>query len=368
MFFTLSLQGGGAERVIASLSNEMAKKNDITIVTVHNNEDYYNLDRSIRRIRIDKKTQDSKSGMKKIIEKLSIKRIWNLARIIDSESPDVVITFLPLPSLYIMIAKRLNKKIKKTPVILSERADPNKEYQNKLVFVAMKKLFKNADGFVFQTEEAKKFYDGIIECKTAIIENPINESFLGHKIPRIRRKVIVSCGRLEAQKNYKLLIGAFSEISRELPEYTLEIYGEGNQKDELLKYADELEIKKKVFFKGRVNDLANKIADAGVFVLSSDYEGMPNALMEAMALGIPCISTDCPVGGPRALIKNGWNGILIDVNNRRQLSNAIMEVLTDTNVSSAISKHGIISSNNYSVEKIAKKWRTFMQSVLRNNE
>ena len=364
MFFTLSLQNGGAERVLASLSNGMAKKDDVIVVTVYNNKDHYELDNSVKRVRLDKKVRIEKSKLKNKLQKLSFKRIKKLVEVINNESPDVVIAFLPLPSFYIMMAKRLSKKIRKVPVILSERADPSREYSNKLVFVAMKKLFKYADGFAFQTKDARNFYNGIIKCKTAIIENPINEVFLNHEIPKKRRKTIVSCGRLEVQKNFKLLIGAFADISKKFSEYTLEIYGDGGQKDELLAYANELGVKGKVFFKGRVDDLADRIADAGVFVLSSDYEGMPNALMEAMALGIPCISTDCPVGGPKTLIENDHNGILTKVGNRKQLVDAVSRIISNKKFASELSKRAFKSSKKYEVSKIANKWMVFMEEVV----
>lgn len=364
MFFTLSLQGGGAERVIASLSNEMAKKNEVIIVTVHNSKDHYELDKSIKRICLDKKLRNDKSRIKNKLQKISPRRVKELASIIGGESPDIVIAFLPLPSLYIMMTKHFSKKVRRIPVILSERADPKREYHNIIIFTIMKKLFKYADGFVFQTEEAEHFYSGIINCKTEVIANPINESFLNHKLPAIRRKVVVSCGRLEEQKNYKLLISSFAKVVEDYPDYSLEIYGEGSKKDELIEYAEELGVGNKVHIMGRVKEIVDKIIDAGLFVLSSDYEGMPNALMEAMALGIPCISTDCPVGGPKALIKNGHNGILVDVGNEEELSNKMVEIISNTRIAIKLSRNEIDSVKEYSVEKIAAKWKAFVQSVL----
>ena len=364
MFFTLSLQNGGAERVIASLSNEMAKKHDVIIATVHNSPDHYRLDETIKRDFLDKTQQIEKSRLVRKIEKLSPKRISRLINIIEKESPEVIITFLPLPSFYIMAAKRFSKVVKDIPVILSERADPGKEYQNKVIFGAMKEFFKNADGFVFQTEDARKFYDGIVKRETKIIENPINESFLSHRMPKNRRKIVVSCGRLEAQKNFKLLMRAFKGLVEKYPEYELEIYGEGSQKHELARFAKELDIDSKAHLKGRVENVADKIADAELFILSSNYEGMPNALMEAMALGIPCIATDCPVGGPRALIKNGKNGVLINVGDEKQLVEAMTKIVSDKVFASRLSKNSREWSKGYTVEKVADKWEKYIEKVL----
>ena len=364
MFLILSLRDGGAERVLAGLSNEMVKKNDISVVTIHNNTDHYQLDKSIKRIRVDKRLRNEDAFFRNKLKKISIRRISSLIRIIKTERPDVIISFLPLPSLYIMLARRLSRSIKKIPIILSERSDPDKEYHNKIIALLAKRLYKNADGFVFQTNDAKNFYKDSIKCRTTIIENPINEIFLSHKTSNVRRKNIVSCGRLVAQKNYKLLIRAFSRVIKYYPQYILEIYGEGSQKDELLELARNLGIEDKVFLRGRVRNLADEISDAGIFVLSSDYEGMPNALMEAMALGIPCISTDCPVGGPKEIITDKKNGLLIDVGNEDQLVNAIKMIISDDELSLMLSKNGVRNSKLYEMKNVVTKWDRFIEMVI----
>ena len=228
----------------------------------------------------------------------------------------------------------------------------------------VKRLYKKADGFVFQTSDAMKFYDGAINCKTAVIENPINDIFLNHKKAKTRRKNAVSCGRLEKQKNYGLLIDAFADVVKLYPDYTLEIYGEGSKKEELKGLSRKLGIDNKVLFKGRADNIADEIADAGVFVMSSDYEGMPNALMEAMALGIPCISTDCPVGGPKVLIGKDENGILVDMGDKKALANAILRVIGDKELASELSKNGATVSKMYSVDIIVGRWMSFINDVV----
>lgn len=368
MFFSLSLRGGGAERVLATLSGEMSKKNDVIVLTVHNSEDCYELSKKVRRLVLDKRVMNKKEKIRNKIKKISPARLAKLVRIIKEESPDIIITFLPLPSLYIMLAKRFSGRVRKTPVILSERGDPDREYSNKLIALLMRRLFKFADGFVFQTEDVEHYYKGIINCKTALIGNPIADSILNHKKSVRRRNCIVSCGRLELQKNYKLLIMAFAEIIKVYPEYTLEIYGEGSQKGELLKLINDLNICDNVFLKGRVDDIADRIADAGLFVMSSDYEGMPNALMEAMALGIPCVATDCPVGGPRLLLGSGGSGILVKVGNQSELVGAISDIISDHNLSTRLSKNGVKEAKKYAPFIIMKKWRTFIMDVIKNNE
>ena len=155
MFFTLSLRNGGAERVLSILSNEMSKKHVVSVVTVHNSPDHYKLNKNIKRIRIDKKERNDGAYIKNKFQKISVNRIKRLIKVLKLEKPDVVITFLPLPSLYVMLAKRLSKAVRKIPIILSERADPSREYHNKIIARLAKNLYRDADGFVFQTEDAK---------------------------------------------------------------------------------------------------------------------------------------------------------------------------------------------------------------------
>lgn len=361
VFFTVSLRDGGAERVMANLANEFVKKDEVSILTVQKSADHYELNRNVKRLFLDNSVFNIEQRIRNKIRKISIFRIVRLIKTIKNQKPDVVVTFLPLPSIYIMITKLLSRTVRKTPVILSERADPNVEYHNVIVKKLIRLLYKKADGFVFQTEEAKNYYESFIKCDTVIIGNPISDYFLKYKKAKNRKKTIVSCGRLVEQKNFKLLIEAFSEFSINNPEYSLEIYGEGKQENELSELIEDLDMMDKIKLKGRVDDIASRIFDAGMFVLTSNCEGMPNALMEAMALGVPCISTDCPVGGPRLLIQNGKNGILIELNNKKQLIDAMVAIASNQKYALKISECSRECLKGYTVNRIVAKWREFIK-------
>ena len=187
-FFIVSLRDGGAERVMTNLANEFVKDDKVSIITVQNSEDHYELDGSVKRFYLDNGAFDKRQQFRNKIRKVSFIRIARLIKIIKKQKPDVIVTFLPLPSIYIMIAKILSSVVKKTPVVLSERADPNVEYHDKVVERLIRILYKNADGFVFQTEEAKNYYKGFIECDTTIIGNPISNYFLNYRRVRNRKK------------------------------------------------------------------------------------------------------------------------------------------------------------------------------------
>jgi glycosyltransferase involved in cell wall biosynthesis len=199
--------------------------------------------------------------------------------------------------------------------IISERNDPAHFGGSTITRIVSRLLMRKANGFVFQTKDAQAFYGGEIAKHSVIIPNPL---FIGDDYPDTqyvgeREETIVTTGRLNKQKNHPLLIRAFKRIAVEFPEYKLIIYGEGpeRQNDEAL--ISELGLQERVLLPGTINDVPAKIYKSSLYVLSSDFEGMPNALMEAMALGLPCISTDCPCGGPRELIYKGYIGMLVPV-------------------------------------------------------
>ena len=250
--------------------------------------------------------------------------------------------------------------------ILSERCDPQKEYANPLIRFVMKKYYKNANGFIFQTEKAKRYYNDIISCYSEVIPNPLNNKFIGKEYQGDNSKTIVNVGRLSKQKNQAMLINAFSNFLKDNPEYILKIYGEGSLKRKLIKLANEKKAINNVKFMGIVDNLYDTLIYDKIFVLSSNYEGMPNALMEAMALGMPCIATDCPVGGPETLIKNNENGILIPVNDSNSLTKALNELIKNNELCKKISGNAKSIQKELNEEIIMKRWEKFFLKVIEN--
>lgn len=365
LFNCLNLKKGGAERVISILANEFINNNEVTILTLMNMKDSYELSPNIKRIRVDKNDSYSLNPLKKVLKKLSIARLVKFKKEIINEHPDVIISFLPEPSLRLMFVRKFSKKLQKIPVIISIRNDPNIEYKSLIIKHLMKYLYKSVDGMVFQTTDAKAYFDDIINFKnTEIIANPINDEFLnGLNQKVIKYNRIVTVGRLEPQKNHKLLIDVFARVIKKYPDYTLEIYGEGSLRDELSKLINNLGVQNNVKLCGQVDDVKEKLLSSKIFVLSSDYEGMPNALMEAMALGLPCISTNCPCGGPKELIDNGKSGLLIPVNDKDALYKSIIDLINDEKLLENISKNAINIRKNNNAKVIVNKWKTFIKKV-----
>lgn len=358
VFYTMAMTNGGSERVLSNLANYLSEKQyDIYLICNINAESYYELSDKIHYIILDK--SKIKNKITRIIRKISLKRSFILKKKLDEIKPDLIVAFLPEPSLRCL-------QIKKYKTIISERCDPNIEYSNIILRTIMKKMFKKADGFVFQTHDVKEYYSNIINCESRIILNPLNEKFIGKKYVGKDAKTIVNVGRLSNQKNQTLLINAFAKFNKEYSDYVLKIYGEGPLENKLIECARQNGIENKVKFMGISNELYNEMIKDKMFILSSDYEGVPNALIEAMAVGMPCISTDCPVGGPKMLINNNENGILIDVNNKEQLFEAMKKIASDKEFADKLSQNAMESMKEYYPDIICNEWENFIAKFLKS--
>lgn len=343
LFYTMTMHSGGAERVIANLANEFAKEYDVSITTLFDSKTYYKLDDRIS-ISSPRNRKDT------LINRIkNIKHIYKTTKLIN---PDVIIAFCPTMCFIACFLRIVSKSFRKIKIIISERNDPNNEYKNRAIKLIANYLYSKSDIIVFQNNGAKAFFDKKIRKKGVIIPNPINEKFIRIKnLARHREKTIVNVGRLEPQKNQELLIRACAKVFKEKPEWKLKIYGEGSLEPKLRALIAQLKMKNKIYLLGRCNTLENELPSNSIFVLSSNYEGMPNALMEAMACGLTCISTDCPCGGPKELIKDRENGYLVKVNDLDGLVSAILEA-TDNPLRA---KQNFLSV--YNPQAVYNRWR-----------
>ena len=178
-----------------------------------------------------------------------------------------------------------------------------------------------------------------------------------------RQNIIVSVGRLVEQKNHKFLINTFAKISKKYPDYKLIIYGEGILREELTDLIEKLNLKDKVILYGNASDIEEKIYDVKMFILPSIWEGMPNALMEAMALGLPCIATNCPSGGPEFLIQNDVNGKLIQCDNDKELEEAITKIIEDEEYAKKIGENARKIVERLNPNEINNQWENYIESI-----
>lgn len=254
--------------------------------------------------------------------------------------------------------------------IISERNDPSHFAGKKITKILSRLMMKHGDGFVFQTKDAMEFYKYRESNKNvAIIKNPllIDVEKYNSSSNKLPEKTIVSVGRLVGQKNHRVLIEAFSKVCQEYNEYRLVIWGDGPMRIELKNQIHSLNLDEKVFLPGNTYDVFHEIENSSVFVLSSDFEGMPNSLIEAMAMGLPCISTDCPCGGPRELIKDGENGLLVPVGDAEGIAAAIKRILSNDSFASRLRANAKQIAIKLNPDVICREWYSFIEQVDRNN-
>lgn len=348
------LNKGGAERVVANLSNFLVDNNEVSIVTTIRDKILYNLNTEINLY-----TLDGENPTRNILGK-NIKRLKKLSKIVKEVQPDLIVSFLPEPSYRILFLKFFNRNWK---VIVSVRNDPKIEYKSKFNKYIMKILYPLADGFVFQTEEAKKYFNKKIQEKSTIIPNPIADEFLNSKVNKAKKKIVINVGRLEEQKNQEMLIKAFTNVSKDYPEYKLFIYGEGSLRNKLKQLIEKSGMNQKIFLLGNVDNIIDKLNEAEIFVLSSKYEGMPNSLMEAMAMGLACIATDCSCGGPRFLIRNEENGLLVKEGSRVDLEQCLNKVMEDYELRKKLEKNAIEIREDLNSDIINNQWNCYFKQI-----
>jgi len=348
VFCVDSMDSGGAERVVANLSNYLVGiGNAVSIIMVSTsvNQSFYQLNENIKLTALC-------LGYKKKVN--PIKRVKLLRKVIKTEAPDVVISFLPHVNVYTSWAL----KGCKIPHVVSERNNPYTDPKGKILRWLKERAFKKADGAVFQTTQAFEYYKG--KCKgkqkQKIIFNPLVLSWTPDNYDFTRDKKIISVGRLQKQKNFTLLIKAFKLFYTVNSDYVLEIYGEGAERQTLTEFVCQEKLVDVVKFMGNRTDWQKEAYKASMFVLSSDYEGMPNALLEAMAIGVPSISTDCPIGGPREIIRDGENGFLIPIGDEQKLVEKMNVLVSDEKTSISFSQNGRRLIEQLSIEKIGNQW------------
>lgn len=353
VLFTIgSLSGGGAERVVSRLASCMARKgHNVEIALIAQNDIDYPLDNNVTVKYINPKLQIK--GMRYIF------RCREYRKEVKHFKPDVIISFTTGVNLFVLDAIKPSSY----KIILSERNDPYNDPKDEKLRKKRDKKYGEVSGIVFQTDDAKAYFSNDIQKCSTVILNPV-EVPIEYINNGCKEKKIVTVGRLEHQKNHIMLINAFSEIHKHFPEYKLEIYGDGSLKTILEKYICEKELEEVVFLKGYTKNVFEAISTAKLFVLSSDYEGLSNALIEAMALGLPVVSTDHPIGGARMVIDNGVNGILTPVGDAHSFASAVCKILDDENMYTQISENAVKIGDKLDVEKITDQWIDFVNMVV----
>lgn len=353
VLFISALRKGGAERVMVNLADYLHRNGvRVTLVTQYICEEEYALPAGIPRI-LSEITPQEETGSR-IGDFLA--RYRKLRRIFMELAPDCILSFIGKNNLMTLLCTRFTG----IPAVVSVRGEPKSEYYNFPMRFLAKTLFACAAGVIVQTGAARDFFPPVIRKKAVILKNPLNPAFVRERRTGRPDGRIVSVGRVDANKNHALILRAFARIAPEFPDTSLVIYGDGEKRRELIGKAQELGLSNRVQFPGAVSDVAEKIRTASAFVLSSGHEGMPNALIEAMCLGIPSISTDCPCGGPRELIEDGVNGYLIPVGDEEALADRLRRIFSDEEGAERMGKQAALLLEEYRPERVNAEWMDYL--------
>lgn len=352
-FYSGSLKLGGPQRVMVALS-EMFIRDGISVkfVTTVSNEVEYDLDSRIEHIKVP---STSKFKVLKTIQKL----FW-IRKTLKEDDSDIIISFWHNVNMYLMVASVLLKK----KILISERNDPNNEPENFILRKIRDFLYQFADFLVFQTEDAKQYYSKKIQRKSAIIPNPINQN-LPERFDGKRKKEIVNYCRLVPQKNLFMLIDAFKLFYNDHNDYKLKIYGRGPLKNELNNYIAKIGLEKVISIEDFQKDIHSKIRDKAMFVSSSNYEGISNSMLEALAIGMPTICTDCPIGGARMNIQSYYNGILVPVGDVEALYKAMKFIAENPEKAEELSINSSKIREKLKIDNIYIKWKKVLRSIVK---
>lgn len=391
MFVLPVMHGGGAERVAAQIANEMHScgikvtfvltsdtlkqvmrtdlSEDIPLITV---QDSLGKDGTVSKLcyRIKgllssllcKPFESLGKPVPADFAKLSLsaeyhREIRIIKEIIREHKNATVISFLqPSIPITLLAAKHLQNR-----VILSERGNPQRLMKKRYGKKFIEKYYQRAEKVVFQTEDAKNVYPQNIAKKGVVISNPIKAN-LPEPYHGERNKNITTFCRISKQKNLPNLLQAFLIVHQKHSDYQLRIIGDTyNAEGELVlndlqKFIKQNALDKNVVFESFMQNVHEAIIKDCMYVNSSDYEGISNAMLEAMAIGMPVVCTDCPIGGAKATINNGENGLLVPIQNAEALANAMNRVIEDKELADKLSHNASQIRDELSLDKITEKW------------
>ena len=360
VFVIRGLGLGGAQKVLVFIANACSKQGyDVNIVSLSDEKNTLNINEEINiyTLGYDSFTVNKLNKFLSSLHKAKL--IFKLRKKIKKLNPSLIVAFMSdIVRIVVIAAKGLGIKI-----IGSERSNPLVYSSNQ--FKKYSKAYRCCDSIVFQTKRAAQMFQNDIQEKSVVIANPCIPR--GNEIKPYdgeRRKVIISAGRLCKQKRFDVLIYAFIKVLDKYPEYKLEIFGEGPERDKLEEIIKNHNLQNSIILKGASKDVFRYAYDATAFVLSSDHEGIPNVLIEALSVGLPCISTDCEPGGPRLLLDEGRRGILVPIGDVEELSRAICSYIENPDLIKRYSELAVEIRHEFNPELIERKWLSLINNVL----
>ena len=356
LFMSGNLCDGGAQRVISVVSSKLADRgHDVSLILYARNKKEYPLSDKVKIYSLGNSFEE--------YSKLSeFKRVKMLRVLLKQIKPDAAVGFLE--GGYGLYLSSFGMKFSK---IASARIDPQYILNAKGLRAKINlRWFAAADAVVLQTTEQADHVAHMSWRNKTVIANPVSQFALEYPEHDYEKpcKRIVMAGRLDDQKNYKMAIKAMKMVHERYPDVILDIFGKGGEEANLRDFIESNGLEGCVTLKGWSQNVTEEYAKSDIYLMTSNYEGMPNALMEAMAVGLPCISTDCPTG-PSDLIKDGVNGYLVPVADSKALANRILKIISME--PSERKKLGLAAhytmSEYFNENVIAKKWEELFKQL-----
>ena len=299
LFITRTLTGGGAERFVATFASYLAERGlDVHILTYEVSGKDYPLSEKVN-LHVMPYVEDSLKG--------KFLRILRMHQELVKINPDVLVPFIET----VVVCTYLVNILLRKKFVYTVRNSPWHAAGGRFAKLMRSVMAKTADAIMLQNEEQKAFFPDSYSDRIYIVPNPVSEKFAACCKEQYSGQLrnICAVGRLHTQKNFPLLISAVNRVAAGNPDIRLEIYGEGEARKNLEEWIARQDRPETCRLMGRTSDVETVLKNTDLFVMSSDYEGMPNALIEALAMGVPCISSDCRTG-PGSLIKDGQTGLL----------------------------------------------------------
>ena len=355
LFVISCLSYGGAEKNLILVANYLQRKgHGVAVCNFNERPTVRKPDEGV--ICFDMEYGEEKTGRYAWIHTRKMQYKF-LAESCKRFSPDVIVSFLNMPNaLSVICGKRMH-----IPVIISERADPYQAISK--IDRIMHFLYNRADGAVFQTEGAKAFYSEKLQKRSTVIPNPViisNKDGIRHDHSTAGRE-IAFVGRFELkQKRQDVMIKAMRIVLKSYPDYKLVFWGDGEDEARTKELSVSLGISDNVVFAGASSNVLADIAQSEMFVLTSDYEGIPNVLIEAMSIGMPCIATDCSPGGARMLLDNGKYGIIVPCGDEQAVADAIVTYIENKELAREYGAKAMCITERFSYDVIMQKWEDYL--------
>ena len=356
-FYIGSLDKGGAERVFVNLAEYFQNRGyQIVMVTQYQKAEEYALADGIKRVISDITPQETTGS--RLVN--FYRRVCKLHRIWKEEAPDLVLSCVGKNNFMTIVTTMFTK----TKPVVSVVGEAKEEYPGRVMKFLANLLFPYAAGVILQTERSRDFFSKKVSKTAVILPNSLNPLFLRERFQGEREKRIVSVGRLDANKNHEMMIRAFAALAERYSAYTLTIYGEGELREALQKLIVSFRLENRIFLPGTIPDVADQIEKAALFLLTSYSEGISNALIEAMALGLPVIATDVPSGGTQELIRHGIDGLVIPPGDGKALEAAMDKILSDKELAERLGLEAHKIQERLAPDKVNEQWREYFEKLL----